>query len=531
MNKILNTLFVTLICTTLSFSQYISSIKFPDTSYDIVTDQNDPSVKAANSINASELKEILTILASDEFEGRETGYPGNERAAQYISKYYDLLGTKKIGENNSHFQNVQFNWTSWAETNMVVHNKEYRHLWDYLAFPTKNEKMPPIIVDNIVFVGYGIDQKNYNDYRKAKVKNKVIMMYEGLPETSKSIDQERWTIEEKLKIAKSKGAKCVLIIASDIKSKLAENRKLLLGPSLELGDAKKDKIDVANHIYISSQVAQDLWGENTKKIIKARDKGRKSGKPRAMGFKTKFSLVNNKKVKSIKGKNVLGYIEGSDKKDEVLVISAHYDHIGKKGDDVYNGADDNASGTSAVMEIAEAFLQAKNDGHGPRRSILFLHVTGEEKGLLGSKYYAENPIFPLDKTVADVNIDMIGRVDKNYQDNPNYIYVIGSDRLSTDLHKINEQMNETYSKLILDYTYNSESDPNRYYFRSDHYNFAEKGIPSVFYFSGVHEDYHMSTDTADKIMFDKMENVARMIFHTAWELANREKRIQVDTKP
>jgi hypothetical protein len=459
-------------------------------------------------------------------EGRETGFPGNERAAQFINDYYNKLGTKKIGENGTHFQSVAFNWTSWAETKMVINNTAYRHLWDYLAFPATNDIMAPLMEDEVIFVGYGISDKNYNDYRKAKVKNKVIMMYEGLPETGKAID-ESWTTEKKLAVAKEKGAKFVLLIASDIKEKLGKNRRALLGPSLKLGKSENADITGANHIFISPKVAQDIWGDATNKVIKARDKGRASGKPKAVKVKTRFSISNNKKIKTIEGKNVLGYIEGSDKKDEVLVISAHYDHIGKKGDDVYNGADDNASGTSAVMEIAEAFVQAKKDGHGPRRSILFLHVTGEEKGLLGSAYYAKNPVLPLENTIADVNIDMIGRTDKTYKDDPNYIYVIGSDRLSTDLHNINEQMNDKYSQIILDYTYNSEDDPNRYYFRSDHYNFAENGIPAIFYFSGVHEDYHMSTDTADKILFDKMANVARMIFHTAWELANREDRIRL----
>ena len=522
-----NTLLL-LCCTLLSYSttaQYISSISYPDTTKAIITDESDPSVKAANSITSAELKEILTVLASDDMEGRETGFPGNDRAADFINEYYNILGTKKIGENGTHFQNVAFSWSSWNETKLIINNEAYRHLWDYLAFPTRNEAMAPMMEGEVVFVGYGINDKNYNDYRKAKVKNKVVMMYEGLPETSVDIDKS-WTVEKKLATAKEKGAKLVLIIADDIKGLLGKNRRALLGPSLQLGKAKSE-ITGANHIYISPKVAQDIWGDAQGKVIKARDNGRTSGKPKAVKVKTRFSLSNNKKVKTIDGRNVLGYIEGSDKKEEVLVISAHYDHIGKKGDDVYNGADDNASGTSAVMEIAEAFQIAKNEGNGPRRSILFLHVTGEEKGLLGSAYYAENPVFPLKSTIADVNIDMIGRTDKTYKDNPNYIYVIGSDRLSKDLHKINEQMNDTYSQLTLDYTYNSETDPNRYYYRSDHYNFAEKGIPAIFYFSGVHEDYHMSTDTADKIQFDKMEAVARMIFHTSWELANREQRIKV----
>ncbi len=510
-------------------AQYISSIKFPDTNKAIVTDENDPSVKAANSITAAEMKELLTVLASDEFEGRETGYPGNERAAQFINEYYNDLNTSKIGEDNSHFQNVQFHWNSWTETQLVVNQSAYRHLWDYLAFPTRNEAMGPLQTNEIIFLGYGLQDTKYDDYRKAKINNKVVMIYEGLP-GGVDLDQE-WDIQKKLSLAKAKGAKFVLVIANNIKDLLGKNRRLLLGPSIKLGKANTQPLNEANHIYISAEVAEKLWGKSKKKIIKARDKALKNKKPKAVKFKTFLSVNNAKNAKELKGKNVLGYVEGSDKKDEVIVVSAHYDHIGKKGDDVYNGADDNASGTSAVMEMAEAFVQAKKDGHGPRRSILFLHVTGEEKGLLGSKYYAENPIFPLANTVANVNVDMIGRVDQTYKDNPNYIYVIGSDRLSTDLHRINENMNATYSQLILDYTYNSESDPNRYYFRSDHYNFAEKGIPAIFYFSGVHEDYHMSTDTAEKILFDKMENVARMIFHTTWELANRDQRILVDGKP
>jgi len=181
-----------------------------------------------------------------------------------------------------------------------------------------------------------------------------------------------------------------------------------------------------------------------------------------------------------------------------------------------------------VLELAEAFQKAKEAGNGPSRSILFLWVTGEEKGLLGSEYYAANPIYDLANTVVDVNVDMVGRIDKKYTDNPNYIYVIGSDRLSSDLHKINEEANAKYAGLTLDYTYNSEEDPNRYYFRSDHYNFAKNGVPAIFFFNGVHADYHMASDTVEKINFEKMEKVGRLIFHTTWELANRADRIVVD---
>ena len=231
----------------------------------------------------------------------------------------------------------------------------------------------------------------------------------------------------------------------------------------------------------------------------------------------------------IKGENIIGFIEGSDLKDELVIITAHYDHLGIKKDTlIYNGADDNASGTSAIMEIAEAFMLAKKEGNGPRRSVLIMPVSGEEKGLLGSKYYTDHPIYPLEKTIANLNVDMIGRIDKKYVDNPNYIYLIGSDRLSTELHTISEEVNKKYSNLELDYKYNEEDDPNRYYYRSDHYNFAKNNIPVIFYFNGVHPDYHKTTDTWEKIHFEKIEKIGRYIFLTAWELANRDDRPKLD---
>lgn len=224
-------------------------------------------------------------------------------------------------------------------------------------------------------------------------------------------------------------------------------------------------------------------------------------------------------------KNVLAFIEGSEFPDQVIVISAHYDHLGMKKEEVYNGADDNASGTSAVMEIAESFQLAKNKGMGPKRSILFLHLTGEEIGLFGSRYYIEHPVFSLDSTIVDLNIDMVGRVDKKHKENKEYIYLIGSDRISSDLHNLSEETNQTYTHLKLDYTYNDENDPNHYFSRSDHYNFAKNNIPVIFYFNGTHDDYHKTTDTADKIDFDLLALRAKLVFYTAWEIANRESKL------
>lgn len=228
--------------------------------------------------------------------------------------------------------------------------------------------------------------------------------------------------------------------------------------------------------------------------------------------------------------NIWAFIEGSEKPNEIIVISAHYDHVGTKDGEVYNGADDDGSGTSALLELAQAFQIAKKEGHGPKRSILFLHVTGEEHGLHGSRFYSENPLFPLENTVADVNIDMIGRRDEIHPNTNNYVYVIGANRLSSELDFVSSIMNQKYVGLDLDYRFNDPKDPNHFYERSDHYNFAKHGIPSVFFFNGVHADYHKKTDEPDKIEYDALAKRAQLAFVTAWELANRKDRIFVDKK-
>ncbi len=248
---------------------------------------------------------------------------------------------------------------------------------------------------------------------------------------------------------------------------------------------------------------------------------------------------------NVDSENVIAIIEGSEKPEEYLILTAHLDHVGygrtgsrlRKSyvgeikDRIHNGADDDGSGTVAMLEIAQAFKQASKKGKGPKRSIIFLHVTGEEKGLLGSAYYSDNPIYPLSKTVANLNLDMIGRIDPTRKDDKReYIYIIGSDHDSQDLHNISEQTNLQTVNIDLDYRYNAKDDPQRFYYRSDHYNFAKKGIPIIFYFSGTHEDYHLPSDTPDKINYDLLELRSKLIFYTAWNIANREQRVIVDPK-
>lgn len=495
----------------------------------------------AATITAEDLRRHLTVLSADDMEGRETGEPGQKRAAAYLKGEMQRLGLPTIGEDDGYFQTILFTRQKWQEIDLKLNGESLRHLWEYSSAPSQNSHRETTNITELTFMGYGIDDPAYNDYEGKDVAGQHLLIFAGEPKGKKgnyrisgTEEPSVWSEsdERKLEIAKMKGAATVFVIDPDFKDNVRNIRQETLDGRMRMAEVAEADRKTANVVYLTPQLAKKIMGKAGKKVIRSRKKLERSGKLKSVNIPVDLALTQTKSVRELIGENVLGFVEGSDPKlkNEVLVVSAHYDHIGKRGDEVFNGADDNGSGTSSVLEVAEAFVRAKKEGIGPRRSVLFLWVSGEEKGLLGSEYYASHPVFPLENTIADINVDMVGRVDDKHADNPNYIYVIGSNRLSTELHRINEGVNQEYTQLELDYTYNAEDDPNRYYYRSDHYNFAVKGIPSIFYFNGTHADYHQATDTIEKINFGKMEKIARLVFHTAWQLSNQDRRIEVDVK-
>jgi len=282
------------------------------------------------------------------------------------------------------------------------------------------------------------------------------------------------------------------------------------------------KVNRPNSWYISEKIARTILGGAYDSV--------KNGSLHAKSCTVNLKVQFDKSTTDLQSSDVLGYLEGSDLKDETLVISAHYDHLGKRDTVIYYGADDDGSGTVSIIEIAQAFAAAKSAGKGPRRSILFLANSGEEEGLWGSAYYTDHPVHALEKTTADLNIDMIGRIDPNRKngDSTNYVYVVGDDKLSSDLKPISESVNKKTLRLELDYKFNDPKDPQRIYYRSDHYNFARKGVPIIFYFDGIHKDYHRPTDTPDKINYDLLQRRAQLVFYTAWEMANRDQMMKRD---
>lgn len=478
------------------------------------------------------MSSYLHVLASDEYEGRETGKKGQKLAAEYISKEFKESGIPPY-KQDTYYQPFVIeelrNTPIVSQIPEVISNcKTFSSEKDYYLLQGRGQYQ--LNYSSFLFLGYGIEDKNYNDYDGLSVEQKMIMIIEGEPVDKDSISlitgtktPSEWTTFYKKKIEKAyrKGATALFIVSNSFGKDLETNKTKSPYIFTEKGKAE---IPV---FYISESMANLLLKKTT--IENLKNNLTTSKKKYTKKIKTQLFISVKNVPEKLTSENVLGFIEGSDLKNEIVVISAHYDHLGKDGNMIYNGADDDGSGTSAILNLAKAFAIAKKEGHGPRRSLLFIAFSGEEKGLLGSEYYANHPEFPLKNTVCDLNIDMIGRIDEKHKGNPNYIYVIGSDKLSSELDQINKEMNKKHCNLELDYAYNDERDKNRYYYRSDHYNFAKNGIPVIFYFNGVHADYHKETDEVEKIDFMKMEKITRLVFYTAWEVANREKRIVIDS--
>lgn len=496
----------------------------------------------ASTITAEDLKPLVETLAGPQMQGRETGEEGQRKAAEFIAAQFKALGLPTVGDRNTYFQPINLQNESWSDIGLKVGDQEFKNRSDFYVFPSYNPSNPKLELKEVVFVGYGIEDTKYNDYGDTDVKGKTVIFYDGEPmdNNGKSLItgtefRSSWSLDwkRKVQLAKKKGAVAAFIVDTKFSENQKSNRKLTSTWGWKPISAMTDKQvnDFINNVFISPEVAAAILG---KKAEKAEDAiaALKSGKEfKPVKVKSKIELRLDKEIKKLQGSNVIGFIEGTDPalKKEYVFITAHYDHLGMSDSTViYHGADDNASGTSGVIEIARAFAEAKKQGIGPKRSVVCMLVSGEEKGLLGSRYYVEYPLFPLSQTVANVNIDMIGRVDNAHSGNPDYIYVIGSDRLSTQLHQINEDVNNRFVKLELDYKYNAPDDPNRFYERSDHYNFAERGIPAIFYFNGTHADYHKPTDTADKLDYKAMAKRAQLAFCTAWDLANRGSRLHMD---
>lgn len=500
-----------------------------------------PTTEATSSITARELKKHLAFLASDELGGRYTLSPSNLIAARYLATQLEFYGYRGAARDGSFLQRVPLSYrsvdlaTSHVTLNVAGTKREFNYADAFLSEVPTNIN----VGGAVVFAGYGVSspKNQHDDYAGLNVKGKIVLIASGAPP---SLQHTGLGDDERGEAAAVAHGAIGLIKLPDAQTILGwEQIKSWMGGQKQLGlpprptAPGKSIPEVTAGPELIKALAKAM-GTDSSVLVAPGDKLKPAEVAATAEIKLKVSVDD-----APAAQNVAGILEGADPKlkDEYVVFSAHYDHLptSDKGE-VYHGADDDGSGTVSVLEIAQALAI----GPRPRRSILIVFHTGEELGLFGSEFNTDyEPVVPLGKLVADFNIDMVGRSRPEGDDDPrdahltdkDSIYIIGADKLSTELNKLNEETNLDTARLKFDYTYNDERNPERFYYRSDHYNYARHGIPIIFYFTGVHRDYHRPSDVVEKIDFEKMERIDRMIFATGWRVANLDHRLVVDKRP
>ena len=504
------------------------------------------AARGADLITPAQLRDYLTFIASDEMEGRDTPSRGLDTVAKFLAMNLSRWGFKPAGDDGSYLQRIVLrrDQLDAAASSAEINGQKFTFGEDFL--PTA---VPATISGPLVYVGHGwmIKAKNIDSYKGVDVKDKIIVVFgEGLPKGVRQTDLtgtrgEDWA--NPLLYAQRHGALGVLAIPD---AAMLSNWERIRQRAATRGATIVEKFQTPTGrpvpaIWLSTNMATALFQGEKQEASSLLTQGNagEAIEPFELSPGKKVTFTVGVKQEKMQTQNVLGVFEGSHPvlKNEYVALGAHYDHVGTgaavNGDTIYNGADDDGSGTTALLAMAEALARTKTR---PKRSVLFVWHAGEEKGLWGSRYFTENPTIPLDRIVTQLNLDMIGRSKKEGDtaprnkdlSGPNQVYVIGSKMMSTKLGDLTEAVNKSYLNLTYDYRYDDPADPNRFFFRSDHVNYARKGIPIVFFFDGVHEDYHGRGDTADKIDYEKMGKITRTIYMMMWEIANLPTRPKVD---
>jgi hypothetical protein len=514
------------------------------------------TTNAINQITASDLESHVTFLASPLLKGRMNGEEGLDIAASYIATEARLTGLKPAN-GTSYFQPYSIMEKSIDPEKTMVQiisgNKDTLTIKEPLFQLVPTGPSDFILEGEVIFAGYGIkaDKYKYNDFEDIKADGKILLILNRAPTTEDGekclFDEQVWVsemnIQTKLTTLMFSKAKAILIV-SDPKSgfhSLSESSPGLAGYIKSKISLKGEKEEVVNPfmsalpkvIFIPRTVADELLkgsGHSLEELQRSIDTHLKSNSFLLKDKQIKITEVSSGKEEVLN--NVAAYIEGSDPvlKNEIVVFSSHYDHIGGFGSKINFGADDNASGCAALLSMAKAFQSLDKK---PLRSVLFLWVSGEEVGLFGSKSYVNNPLFPLENTVVDLNMDMIGRVkevadstDETPMTGPNSVFVI-TDSQSRELRIIADDADKK-SPLDFDYSLSGRDHPLQLFSRSDHYNFVVKDIPILFFSTGLHTDYHTPGDVVGKINFNKMELITKTMYEIGFNVANRKKRLVVD---
>lgn len=524
-----------------------------------VTD-TDSLLSYQDEITVDFLKPHLSAFADDSMEGRETGTEGLKKAADYLAKQYHEMGLQPVGDDGSYFQRFKLNVSS---TDSIVfetyaHRDGKKTLIDQSTASANSTANyirafggSDTLSGDIVFAGFGVNDaaRNVFHLNGADLKGKWVMVFDQISHVvnGDTLIDSSIDVRSRFRTIMSKGAKGILTIpsmdaeefqasAQQAQRNFRESGQMSLAYRDD-GSGSSRGFSRGYNLINPALAAQMLGVESMSAYREELINNITDFQPKTLNYSLTHTSYTSKST--VETKNVLAFYEGADPKlkDEVVVLTSHYDHVGigqpdSTGDRIYNGADDDGSGTIGLLNVARAFAIAGKNGVRPKRSILFLNVSGEEKGLLGSRYYSDHPVFPMEKTVADINTDMIGRIDSTHKSEgvEDYAYIIGAEIISSQLDSLVEAANARSGQINLNKRYNDLEDPNQFYRRSDHWHFGRKRVPFVFFFTGVHEDYHRPSDEVHKIRFEKMAKIVRTMYGTAVLIANTDNPPQVDNE-
>lgn len=494
--------------------------------------------KAMESITAEELKVHLDVIASDEFRGRNTPSQELKITSRYIATMAESYGLKPLMPDGSFFQKLplEINTINQAKSRMRLVSRSgaetfsYPHDFGIMDRSYQDRE----ISGEILFVGYGLSSSKlkWDDLKGLNLKGKIVVMLDpDLPDGHRLKKAENRTIlRYRSHNSGGKGAAAVLSVISEKREKDFAEKGFTFDASPKGRLAEKLKtlwVRPSQQRYVRAEirhaVAREILGINQKELMDmfaAIRRGEQIPGRKIQRKKIEISLKTGKGRDTTY--NVVGWLEGTDErlKQEYVLFGSHHDHIGAREGRIFNGADDNGSGSVAMLEIAQALQIAR-----PKRSTLFVWHTAEEKGLWGSRYFVENSPVPVEKMSAELNMDMICRND------PDHLYIVGSNKLSSELDAIINAVNDKYIRLTLDYKYEDPRHPDNFFFRSDQYPYIQHGIPSVWFFCGTTEDYHQETDTIDRVDFAKMAKIARFVYLTAMRIGNLPGMLKLDIHP
>ena len=494
--------------------------------------------KAVESITAEDLNVHLDVIASDEFRGRNTPSQELKIASRYLATFAERYGLDPLMPDGTYFQEItlEINAIDQAQTRMrLITGNRIRNFsfpGDFGIYGRYIQDMK--MAGRVLFVGLGFSSPSsgWDDLERLDLHGKIVVMLD--PELSDNhrlmTPENRRLLYRRSRVIGSKGAAAVLIVISREREKnfVAKGYSFDTTPRCRLADdLQSEWISSAGQTYLRAEIRHAMAAEILGiPLNQLRDMftDLREGKQIPWREFNDRSIDISIAIKQSKDKtnNVVGWVEGTDErlKKEYVLFGSHHDHLGHREGKIYNGADDNGSGSVAMLELAQAMQIAR-----PKRSVIFVWHSAEEKGLWGSRYFVEHSPAPVENMSAELNMDMISRND------PGHLYLIGSNKLSSELDVIINAVNDKHIGMKLDYTYEDPQHPDNFFFRSDQYPYIQFGIPAVWFFCGTTKDYHQETDTIDRVDFDKMERVTRLVYLTAMAIGNKPEKLELDIHP